>query len=1109
MNDSSKNREKLKNERQRRMQELEAAELQQLHKAQFIGSADEKTRIILDLLDEPYFEIDLNGDMTYFNYAFYKLAGYTCHELIGLNNRDYTTPETAEAMYRIFNKIYETGKEARINDYEVIHKSGEIVHLQLSAYLLNDSTGIPVGFYGFCRDVSEKRRTELALIESENHNRAILNSIPDLVLHLDREGTILTQKGSVNEIYNDQLLKTGEKISSYLPDHISQKALSYINRALDTNRPFSYNYEIKSDEMPLYFESRIAVINENEAIAIVRDITDSKRTEIDLIESEMKFRVLADTTSAAIFIVQDNHYSYVNSAFEKMTGYKLRDLEDKNFYDIVHPSFAEIVKQRGIARQFGKNTESTYEFKFLTKNNETRWVEFSAAHIEYNKQPAMLGSAFDITDRKKAEMKILEQIEEIQAQNEELTASNKEFEAINEELISSQQELMISEEKFSRAFYSNPNPMAITTLEEGCFIDVNKSFVKTTGYSREENIGNTAFTLNYYVNPSDREIIYNSLIKTGKCRNYQISYRMKSGEIRLFNFSAEIIELNFSRCLLLIVNDITERKKAQEALALSEEKYRLVVENATEGIMIVQNEVIKYSNPAMAELLGYPTDEINNSHFVNYIHEEDKEMVLSRHRLRAQRKKIPSMYVFRIIHSSGSHKWMEVNVALCMWDNQEASLILVNDITDRKKAEVALLESEKKFSRAFYSNPYAMSISTLDEGKFLEVNNSFITQSGYSRDEIINKTSSELNFFINSEDRNSIKNQLLSCCKITNNEIILKPKSKDKRVCEFSADIIEIDGEKCLLSVVGDITEKKKTREEILKLNQELENRVQTRTIELEQSNRTLTESLKRLGETQDKLIQSEKMAALGALVAGVAHEINTPIGVGVTAASLLEEKTKKAKKLYDENSLKRKDFESYLGIAEETSSAILKNLIRSGELVKSFKQVAVDQSSEKQRNFNLKEYINEILTSLHPRFKKTSHTIESDIPADIEITSYPGAFSQIITNLIMNSLIHGFENIDNGKIFIKVIHHENTIELIYQDSGRGLEEEEKRKIYDPFFTTKRGEGGTGLGMHIVFNLVTQTLGGNIECESEKDNGVKFTIKIPETLKTEGSPAGN
>ena len=274
---------------------------------------------------------------------------------------------------------------------------------------------------------------------------------------------------------------------------------------------------------------------------------------------------------------------------------------------------------------------------------------------------------------------------------------------------------------------------------------------------------------------------------------------------------------------------------------------------------------------------------------------------------------------------------------------------------------------------------------------------------------------------------------------------------------------------------------------------------------DLEKANSDLKESLATLEETRDQLVQSEKMAALGGLVAGVAHEINTPVGVGVTAASFLENKTEELQNLYKTGDMKRSDLESYLQTIGEVSRSILINMERAAELISSFKQVAVDQSSTERRFFSINEYIKDVLLSLSPRYRKTGHDVVVHCPEGLEIFSFPGAYSQIVSNLVINSLVHGFKEIEKGIMTFDIQLKEQTIWFVYTDNGVGMDEEQAVKVFDPFFTTMRGQGGTGLGMTIVFNVVTQTLGGTIVCHSKKGHGIRVEIDLPyTTLASQG-----
>ncbi|MGQ0585610.1 MAG: two-component regulator propeller domain-containing protein [Gammaproteobacteria bacterium] len=263
-------------------------------------------------------------------------------------------------------------------------------------------------------------------------------------------------------------------------------------------------------------------------------------------------------------------------------------------------------------------------------------------------------------------------------------------------------------------------------------------------------------------------------------------------------------------------------------------------------------------------------------------------------------------------------------------------------------------------------------------------------------------------------------------------------------------------------------------------------------------ANQDLEQALMRLRLTQAQLVQSEKMASLGSLVAGVAHEINTPVGVGVTAASTLQEGAERLQRLHAEGTLTRGELERFIGVTGESTTVLMTNLQRAAELIRSFKQVAVDQSSGERRRFRLKAYIDEVLLSLAPRLNHSDHAVTVDSPAELELDSYPGALAQVLTNLVTNSLVHAFPHGRRGQIAISAREEAGGVLLRYSDNGVGIDAETLKRIYDPFFTTRRGAGGSGLGMHIVYNLVTQRLGGTIDASSTLGQGATFEVRFPQ-----------
>ena len=267
----------------------------------------------------------------------------------------------------------------------------------------------------------------------------------------------------------------------------------------------------------------------------------------------------------------------------------------------------------------------------------------------------------------------------------------------------------------------------------------------------------------------------------------------------------------------------------------------------------------------------------------------------------------------------------------------------------------------------------------------------------------------------------------------------------------------------------------------------------------LRQSRDAAERALCELKATQASLIQAEKMASLGQLVAGVAHEVNTPIGITITGASQLQSLIGELSDRHAASALRKSDFERFLSDSMEMANLILSNSTRAANLVQSFKLVAVDQSSDERRAFLLRDYIDELLRSLHPTYKsRTALTISVDCPVDLELDGYPGALSQILTNLIMNALIHALHPEQPGSIAISARPCDgDMVELSVADDGNGIAPEVLPKIFDPFFTTRRGSGGSGLGLHIVYNLVTGRLHGTIGVESRPGHGTRFTLRFP------------
>lgn len=280
-------------------------------------------------------------------------------------------------------------------------------------------------------------------------------------------------------------------------------------------------------------------------------------------------------------------------------------------------------------------------------------------------------------------------------------------------------------------------------------------------------------------------------------------------------------------------------------------------------------------------------------------------------------------------------------------------------------------------------------------------------------------------------------------------------------------------------------------------LNAELETRVNQRTADLAYTNHELSETLNHLRRAQQELVRTEKLAALGELVAGVAHELNTPIGNGLMAASTLRDKVREFQKAIQEG-LRRSALDHFVAQVETAADITTRNLQRAAELVTSFKQVAVDQTSSQRRIFDLKEVVSEILLTLHPMLKRIPHQVVVDIPEGLRMDSYPGPLGQTLANLVNNAALHAFDGGESGVMRITAEPvGERQVRLRVGDNGKGIPVTLLERIFNPFVTTKMGQGGTGLGLHIAHNIVTGILGGSLTVCSEEGQGCEFAMLLP------------
>ncbi len=455
---------------------------------------------------------------------------------------------------------------------------------------------------------------------------------------------------------------------------------------------------------------------------------------------------------------------------------------------------------------------------------------------------------------------------------------------------------------------------------------------------------------------------------------------------------------------------------------------------------------------------------------------------------------------------AAAHHQLEERVRARTADLEDANLLLQKEVAERHAAEEQFARLHREYELIL--NSAGEGIYGLDtEGCITFVNSAGLQILGYDEAELIGTHLHDFRHHVRWDGEPYAREDCPVCAayaegrKNPGGESYFSRKDGAVFPVEFvGTPLVEGDTVVGTVVVFEDITVRKQAERDLLGLTETLERRVMERTARLDAANLELRETLGQLEQTQAQLVQAGKMAALGDLVAGVAHEINTPVGVGVTAASHLENETGVIAALHGEGRMRRSDLDRYLTLCQEAAKLILANLNRAAELIRSFKQVAVDQSGEGRRTFRVKEYLAEVCLSLRPVLKNTGHRLEISCPEDLELNSYPGAFSQIVTNFITNSLTHAYDEDEVGSLLFDIGLQGGNVLLRYSDDGKGMAEDQVSHAFDPFFTTNREKGGSGLGLHIVYNLVTQKLLGTITCESKPGKGTSFVLLFPAVI---------
>ncbi len=424
-----------------------------------------------------------------------------------------------------------------------------------------------------------------------------------------------------------------------------------------------------------------------------------------------------------------------------------------------------------------------------------------------------------------------------------------------------------------------------------------------------------------------------------------------------------------------------------------------------------------------------------------------------------------------------------------------------------QRTQRSLRDSEAKFFGMFRQSPVPHTLVRDNDGQVAEVNDAWLQLFGYQLNEVVGHTALELGIWQNPEQRQEVVTKISTQGRVDRIEVVQLRRDGQAMTCLMSGRSFQSGSEMLILFSLMDVTRQREAELEIRSMNQQLERRVRARTETLEIANHDLSEALASVRAMQSELLRSEKLAALGSLVAGVAHELNTPIGNCVTVGSTLQHQVADLAKAFENGELRRSTLQNFTDNATRGTEILMRALTRASELIRSFKRVAVDQSSDQRRLFDLKTTLQEVCLTLEPMYKNTAYQLQLVLPDDIQMDSFPGALGQLITNFVSNALQHGFEGRSTGLMQLQAeVKAHDQVALHFTDDGIGMSDDTRHRVFDPFFTTKLGQGGSGLGMNIVYNIVREVLGGKIGVTSSSSSGTHITVTLPLCAPQSGMP---
>jgi len=986
--------------------------------------------------------LDKNERVTFINRRGMDFVGYSQEDILGKNIFEAFIPEDERPrLHQAFSQqmnrkvVGVLRGESRV----YTHYKGIRLVSWTSTALINDE-GEPIGLLCSAEDITDDRKLEELLITTRAQERALIDTLPHLAWVKDMQGRyILVNRAFAKACGFDIRSIVGKTDLEIWPREVARRYQAAEEELLRTGKKQFSEEPIEGKNGRKWMEVfRNPIFDLQGSIigttGIARDITERKLAEQALRESEAKLKSAFLASPFGIAIAVDRVIRDVNDRFCDMIGYSRQEILGQNTR-MIYESDKEY---ESVGTEFYKDlSESGIGIK------ETRWRHKDGRVLDVVLRASVLDSldlskgivvaAIDITERKRAE-----------------------------------RQLRDSEEKFSRAFHTSPTPMAISSVREGVFVDVNEAFLNTMGYRREEIVGNSAAQISIWRDLKQRSAIVAQLEKNGRIENAEVEMQDKNGRLIYGLFSADIIKLQERSCMLSVLVDITGRREAEQALRDSEQKLRQIIDlvphfifakNRLGQFVMVNKSLADVYGTTVEELLGKTdADFSRNMEEVYHFIADDNEVMDSGHP-----KDIPEE---KITDSAGRLRYLHTtkipfHIAS---SGEDAVLGVSTDITERKQAIEALRESEEKYRTLIEASGDVILVADSQTGEIIDGNKKAEDLFGLPLDKIIGMNFIELHpkgeasryrdFFFNSIKKKGDKGSLVG---------FVQHKEKGRIPVHISVLGFEIKGRKVNIGVFRDISELKVIEEALLRDKSGLE--------------KVVNEKTEILRKTLRELEDAKRLSDIGALAATVAHELRNPLGVIKTAAYNIRQKNQGL------------DIEKHLANIDKKimeSERIIKNLL-------SYAQI----KTPAYEKVNVLDVLNECIENCRHKYR--------DVDAQITLKQRGGKILPIadmdplhLNELLSNILDNAFQALvdRHGQIGVDFDFNEKkgAFCIDIKDNGIGIEKELLPNVFDPFFTTK--SRGTGLGLSVC-NQIVNLYGGDINIQSVKGEGTTVTLNLP------------